>query len=360
MNKKPLLFFSIISLGISGLFLTGCKEEEDTKVPLTYGHVYKENISSVTDLPELKYEDLKSKISHEDSFLLAVYNSTCSCWDNFGPVLTEFINKYHVNVEYIEVSQLANQTEKYGLHTVKGDMPSISVFHKGLLVDQQVYGLNDNKIFRGFSYFEEYINSKVYMPKMYYVEKDVLDSFISLNIDFNLYIARSECPDCQAIDKNVLRAWNEKYVSVTELLYIFDVQPYWASEKAGNTREEVEAYELLKKQYGLTTDNNPDFGYDLYNGAVPTFQRRKGSQINDMSVFLNDTLMKDEKKVSSYFTSERVEKMSYLEGTTLTKVLDGMALTDAQYANWWATYSEEFYETYHYPLANAFINYYVK
>ena len=358
MIKKSLLVFSIISLGISGLFLTGCKEEEDSKVCLTYGHIYKEDIESITSLPELNYEDLKSKIAHQDSFLLAMYNSTCSCWTDFGPVLTEFINKYHVNVEYIEVTQVQNQSEKYGLHTVKGDMPSISIFRKGLLVDQQVYGINDTKIFRDVSHFESYIDSKVYLPKMYYVEKDYLDDLFNSNQTFNLYVGRSECPDCQALDKNVLRVWNEEVKTVNDNLYIFDIQSYYASSYAGSTEEEIAAYQALKDYLGLSNKNNTNLGYET--GMVPTLQRRTGSSITDMAVLYNDSINKDTKKVVSYFTSDRVEKMHFMNKGNFTKVLNGMSLSDEQVANWRSSYRDEFYTKYHDPIAKAFLNTYVK
>ena len=310
-----------------------------------------------------------SKISHKDSFLLAIYNETCTCWQDFAPVLTEFINDKNCNVEYINVNKFIEKDD-LGLYLVKGDLPSLAVYRSGKLAVQSVYLRDDRMMFKQYKgHFDKFIEENVVLPKMYYIEKEDVDSFIAEGKKFNLYLARNECGDCQALDRDVLLPWSNSIDSVANPLYIFDMQQYYALNpnfypiiyKRDATAEEVAKfadYTAIKATYGMADSTNPDFGYDT--GAYPTLQRREGSQIKDMCVVLNDSIDSENKVIKSYFTQERVSKMKYLSNASCQKVLDGMALTDDQIANWRASYKEEYDSTYHYPIAKEFIKYYIE
>lgn len=373
MIKKSVLVFSITALGLALTCLSGCNKDEKDKIAhLSYGHVREHAIADIHEIKELKYDDLKSKILHEESFLLAIYYTECTCWSAYSPILTEYINKYNVDISYIEVNQITNAEDKFGLYTVRRDMPSIAIFSKGKLLDQRINDKNSFKLFQDYSSFETYVNSKVLMPKMYYADEEVVDNAIENNEEFNLYVARSECPDCQDLDNDVLNSWNNRVTTVSSPLYILDLQKYYASKpeapEEGASEEEIRQYEEdlakyniylnKKKKYGLTSDSNVDFGFST--GSVPTLQRRIGNQITDMAVFLNDYLDRENKKIISYFTAERVEKMNFLKNTSLTKVLNGMSVSDEDIANWRQSARDNYNRTYHYPLAEQFIATYVK
>lgn len=355
-NMKKVISACLLSIAIasSSVLFSSCQKQGSGKIHLDFGLIKKESINNITELPELKYNDLLSKISHGDSFLLAIYNEGCGCWTDFQPVLTQFINETHCSVEYINVYEFAGKDE-LGLYLVPSDLPSIAVYEKGQLKIQSVYIRDDRTIFKSYTKFKDFINGNVVLPKMYYIEKDVLDSYIAENKEFNLYIARKECPDCNAVTTDVLYDWSKSVENVENYLYIFDIQEYYPSSTA--TDEQKAYYQEIKDTYGLSDKNNPTFGYST--GMVPTFQRRKGNTIKDMMVVLNDSVDKENSKIKSYFTSERVGQMSFLKDAKIKAILDGMELTAEQVTNW-RSYKAEYYSNYHYPITKLFIETYIK
>ena len=111
MKKKLAPFVCVISLGVSLGFLTGCNgltpSDTNTKTRLDYGVYFHEQLKTIYDIPELNYDDLTSKVNGKKSFILVPYNKGCGCWTDFAPVLTEYMNKYHVKVEYICIDKFS-------------------------------------------------------------------------------------------------------------------------------------------------------------------------------------------------------------------------------------------------------------
>ena len=358
MKKRFCLLFLSSILAASTVLLSSCENSKgDTRIHLDFGEIKANDISNITELPELKYNGLTSKISHGDSFLLAIYNEGCGCWTDFQPVLTEFFNETHTTVEYINVYEFTGKDD-LGLYLEVSDLPSLAVYEQGQLKIQSVYLRDDRMMFKSYTKFKEFIDKNVVLPKMYYVNKDVLDSIIAENKEFNLYIARSACGDCNAVTTEVLYDWSKNTLDVSDILYIFDIQSYYPIKGEDDYDAKLVTYQYIKDYYGLSEANNPTFGYST--GMVPTFQRRKGMEILDMIVVLNDSLDKANKKVTSYFTEERVSHMKFLEGSSLNKtILDGFELNDDQVANW-RVYRSQFNATYHYPIVREFFKAYVK
>ena len=343
-----LLFLSTI-LAASTMIFSGCKNQETSKIRIHYGELVKDNISNITELPKLTYDGLSAKILNNESFLLAIYGEeTCGCWTDYQPVLTAYVNDTHQKIDYISTYDFIGKDNTFGLYLVASDSPSLAVFENGQLKIQSVYLRDDRTMFKSYTKFKEFIDNNVILPKMLYIEKDELDSMIEDNIEFNLYVARSACGDCSAVNRDVLLEWSKSAGDVTDKLYIFDIQQYYGES----------TYQGIKDYYGLSNVNNTILGYGT--GSVPTFQRRKGMDILDMVVVLNDSVDRDNKKVVSYFTEERVNHMNFLKNSSIDpKVLDGFDLTDEQVADW-RNYRSQFYMARHYPIARLFISTYVK
>ena len=235
-------------------------------------------------------------------------------------------------MEYINVYEFLGKDD-LGLYLEASDLPSIAVYERGKLKIQSVYLRDDRMMFKSYSKFREFIDNNVILPKMYYVEKDILDSYIAQDKEFNLYVARSACGDCNAVTTDVLFEWNQNVETVNDQLYVFDIQIYYpinpgsgaTEEQKAKYEEDLRIYQDIKDTYGLSEKNNPTFGYST--GMVPTFQRRKGNTVKDMIVVLNDSVDKENSKVKSYFTSERVGQMSFLKDAKIKTILDGMELT---------------------------------
>lgn len=347
-KKKTWLSLAFIS-ACSLSFLAGCTRTAFTgKVFLDYGVIRDKDIENITDLPELDYNKLKSTIASGESFMLVLYNSGCGCWTDFQPVITRFINDSNVYVKYINVDEFAGESDRFGLYIERVDMPSVALFRRGKLVRQFSYGINDTKMFKNYESFEAFVSENIVLPKMYYLERDVLDSYIAEDKDFVLYIAKGSCHDCRDANSDVLFPWSDNHIASNKYLYIFDIDPYMGTD----------IYQDIKDEYGLSPKYNPVLGYELFGGVVPTFQHRQGGQYLDMISVLNDMAKKDTSTIYSYFTEERVAAMPFLKDSSLTTALNNMSLTSEQVENW-GEYKAEYYRNYHYPILNLFLDTYL-
>ena len=375
MKKGFSLLFLSTLLASSMMVFSGCNKG-DTRVRLHFGEYVDGNISNITEFPKLTYDDLSGKILNQETFMLAIYGEeTCGCWNDYQPVLTEYVNDTHNKIDYISSYDFIGKENTFGLYLVTSDLPSLAVFENGELKIQSVYLRDDRMMFKSYTKFKEFIDKNVILPKMLYVEKDELDSLIEANKEFNLYIARKECGDCSAVTRDVLLDWSRNTEHVSEYLYIFDIQKYYPikpkkddpkyEEKMIKYEIDLATYQEIKDYYGMSPVNNPILGYKT--GSVPTFQRRKGMEILDMIVVINDSvdLSGETKKLSSYFTEERVSHIKFLKDSTIQSVLDGMELSDDLYdvrmynGNKYYVLSDKFRQTYHYPIVKLFIDTYI-
>lgn len=364
--KKSLLFLSVLT----ALTMVSCGESDiDTsKIALDYGHAYKNDFVKEDDIL-IGYETLKKQIRKEESFVLLVFTSGCTCWDHFNPVAIYFMNKYNVKFPAINVRSFDGEPTSYGIYTVASDLPSICFFRRGRLIRQTVYGLQkDKSVFTNAEKFEKFMLDNVYLPKMYYLDKDALDEKITKKEDFNLYVARYECGDCSRVNAEVLYGWSDKNKEKdipNNPLYIFDIEKYRGTED----------YQPIKDAYGLSnTDFNPVFGYNHISkydfltayGMIPTFQRWHNGQIVDMITTLNDYLREDH-TLDSYFTEERVNASPMLSAFGNKYVLNGKTAEDKDIEQYPIPGSEEIYEyvkkdaqaIWHNPIVELYLSTYV-
>ena len=171
-------------------------------------------------------------------------------------------------------------------------------------------------------------------------------------------------PEVNAVKNDVLYDWSKNTIDVSDILYVFDIQEYYAGVNASDDAKAT--YQEIKDYYGLSDKNNPTFGYST--GMVPTFQRRKGMEILDMIVVLNDTVDSsgETKKLSSYFTKARANNIKCLKDSGIQSVLDGMDLSSDLYdekefsGTTYFILNDKFRQTYHYPIFREFFKTYVK
>ena len=361
MMKKKTLIFTFASLGLLSLSLTACIEQPSGpvgKTKIDFGTIRSTPLDSITDQEELTYDELTSMINEKRSFALALYyDSGCSCWINFKPILTDYINDKNVDISYINTSEF-NKKDNFGIYLVKSEMPSIVFFSQGKFSKQVVYGRDGSSIFTDKKKFYGFMEENINLPSMYCLEKNTLEQYIAEEKEMVLYVARSLCNDCGNVNKKYLYNWGQNY-NGAEKLYIFDIQKYQGTDD----------YQTIKNWVGLSTVNNPILGYDT--GMVPTFQKRKGDNILDMIVTNNDSLTvnNETKTLNSYFTSERVANMNFLkEEKQLKTILDKMEVEE-KYATHYVNEEKgidewflktEFYQDYHYPLLNKFFETYFK
>ena len=351
--KKNVLFLSLIPT----LLFTGCNQQsvDKSKIALDYGYIRENRITSWSQFEDLTYDELDALITSttiKSNFVLITYNSiTCGCFINFTRVIMEYANENHVDFYFFDVARFDGHSEKYGIYSATQPMPGICFFRRGKLIRQTIYGKtkeNARKMFSDQDAFNKFMADNIYLPKMYYLDKSVLDEKIANNEEFNLYVARKKCGDCQAINEKVLNPWSTKNKdkTVNDLIYIFDIDPYRGTED----------YQLIKDTYGLSVEGNPTFGFDT--GYIPTFQRRTGSTITDMITVLNDQAT-SENVVVSYFNQARVSASPILKDTGTTFIFDGMHIESSEVEPW-GFVKQDVQLTWHTPIVELYLSTYVK
>lgn len=351
---------AVVLLAIPALLITSCQNQgvDKSKVAIDYGYIRQTPFTDISQFGELSYEKLSGLISQKESFVLVIFGSrTCGCWEHFSPLLVQYANEYHVQVKVIDANTLEGK-KSFGLYAVYDQMPSIAFFRRGKFVRQTVYyklDENNRRMFSHYDEFVEYMNKNIYLPKMYYLDKEVLDNKISSGEEFSLYVARGECGDCKAINYNTLYTWSDKNKVASKELYIFDIDPWRPARDDPDYDEKMVIYNAIKTEYGLSEEGSAEFGWDT--GYVPTFQKRTGSMITDMITVLNDHA--EEGIVTSYFTEARIASSPILRDTGNKYLFNGKEVSGSEVEPW-GSVIQSLQLKWHSPIVNLFLDTYVK
>ena len=360
--KKRLLLLPILTLS---MFLSSCEKE---KVQLTYGTYIDQTIFT---LKELDTAELHNRLYNEnETLLLATYHGEksegCLCWTTFENVVARYMNTYHEQVYIYNVENVDDSLQ--GLHIDSSDdgRPDLYIFQGTKRITRFCYPkMQDHKIFEDLT--GEYMYNKVHeyikSPSMYYVSEDYLDSKIGEKKD-NLAVLfmRNGCGDCQYVIPNVIIP----YIStnaLTRKILIYDLQDaYDLSKKETATEEEKAIYQIIKNKYGLSESANEKFGY--HNGVVPTFQYYEKGELKDATIYFNDVVSKKDDGTfyifDSFYSEERVKKLSYLTYCSFQTVLKGMTISEGVLQTKTGDYywAQEEAAKYHTPILKAFLEYY--
>lgn len=354
--KKFRLLLALPLLSAS-LFSSACSF--NSKIKLIYGDLH---IETYVDLP---YLDLQSKISNEETFMLAVEpTSACSCWSDFRAILNEYIPENHVIVYHMKYENFYNQ-ETYGLNLRNG-YTTFAIFESGKLKQNLI---SDNqKIFHDADAFEEYMENTVELPHYIYVNLDDVKEIRSGNKPTMIYFARSNCPDCSYVDKYFLKEYAERR-PIRQDMFILDCESLGIreyDEQGHLTPESAIAWQAFKDEMGLSTVNNEHFGYST--GFVPTFlivhSSRGEISYDTGAVYFNDSIALEDGKYivkDSYYTEERLPDLEHLTNFAGTKVLKGLEipLEDIEQHGEYYAWKQEAAAKYHSPLLKQFLNYWL-
>ena len=129
----------------------------------------------------------------------------------------------------------------------------------------------------------------------------------------------------------------------------------------------AEQWQTFKDDYGLSNKHNPVYGYNT--GYVPTFLYINGyltgAQYLSGCVVFNDTVVEQDSKyvvTDSYYTSERLGSLTYLDSSVQTRILKGKTLGSKdvtvypEYGNYVA-WNHESAEQYHNVFVEKFLDY---
>ena len=361
MKKKSLL---IPLLPI--MLLTACRPADNTKS--TYRLTYGSQIEVVADdLEELSSDELSAKTDRNECFILAVYqgeySQDCLCWVTFKTVIANYISNYHGLVYLFNAQEQTNSVKDLNIKKIKESTPMLYVFNGNKQVVSYSYNKAKDKVLFNDTTakaMDSALRKHLKDPKMFYVDKAVLDKKIESKESFAVAYIRNACEDCKYVIPNVIIPYIYEREYSTKDIYIIDLQYYYDLQNL----PEISSipYDNIKECYKLTESANSSFGYG--RGVVPTIQYYEEGELSDSTVYFNDKIAQKEDGSyyvsDSFYSQERLTSIKYANNVE-KNVLKGMTLSNDEVIS----YNGEFYwlqekaAVYHTPLLEAFLNKYV-
>lgn len=356
MKKFPLVL-SLPILATSMMVLSGCSSSE--KIDLMYGD------ANATTVESISYEVLKEKVDSKETFLLVVqYSDGCACWAREAkPTLEKYIEEKHVVVYHIKLEQLDAGGSRFDMTIVTGNV-TFAIFEEGVV--KHCVTTQDNETLKKIDAFKSYFEELVNLPRIYYVTIDNVDKMYRADETNIIYFYRKTCGDCSYLNTHYLKTWSKEHPNYKKNIYILDCDvPDIRYDDEGNYNEEQ--WFTFKHDYGLSTKNNPDYGFD--GGYVPTFLLVKGSTAGptylSASVTFNDSVEEINGQyvvTNTYYSEARLPKLEYIDDSVETKVLEKMVLTSEdvtvypEYGNY-ISWNHGSAEKYHNVFTEKFLDY---
>ena len=364
MNKRRVVLLPLLTLCFS---LSSCKSD---KVQLTYGTYINQTIFS---LQELTHQELYDRLYNENETLIVAayqgeYSQDCTCWATFENIVAKYMNTYHEKVYVFNTQNQDESIKDFKLDFNENGKPTLYIYKGKKKVMQFFYSkMQHNKIFEDTTaeYMYEQVHKYIKAPAMYYVDQAYIDNKLSeKKDDLAVLYVRQGCSDCQYVLPKVIIPYINEHELGKQIL-IYDLQKEYELSKTENATEEEKAiYQGIKDKYGLSASSNEIFGYQ--KGVVPTLQFYEKGELKDATIYFNDVVSQKEDGSfflsDSYYSSERLNSLSYLKGYDFPTVLKDMVINSESVlqtktgAFYW---SQEEAAKYHTPILRAFLDYYM-
>lgn len=339
MKKLCKLLVPFLVLGAS--VLTGC--DKDKRAFLSFGDVHAKTFTSITT------DNLNDHIENEESFLLVVNSTTCGCWSDFQQVLVPYISENKVicyQISYEEYTKLGAD-ERHGLTSLAKGSTTFAIFKNGKLKKSISTG-KQSKIMYNYENFSNFINENAVLPKCFFITKDDVSTIKASGKNAVIYFERSGCGDCNALNPTILASYVKSHKDMNNL-YVLDCEEYYRKSNAAD----YDSYVSFKNEMGMASEyktvagNNPIYGYG--GGVFPFFSYIENGTYASGAVAYNDVVTKENDKyviVDSYYTEERVSKVSYTDTVLKGKEIPEKELDKfpSGYVSWKHEYANKHYE----------------
>ena len=337
--KKWIKFLLPFIVGTTPI-LSSCKS--DTRAYIEYGDPF------ATESKEIELSELRAKIDNKETFLFIVNSTTCGCWRDFEAVINDFIATNKVPCFRVEYNTIKDVYMTFGIEYINRSTTTFVIYENGE-VKQTINSNDHTNIMKDKKEFAKYMSESVILPGCYLISKEQYQSIKDSDKNAVIYFLRSECGDCKAINPGILK----KYVTAHQganKIYCVDCQPYWRAPNA----EDYQSYLDTKDKLGLSTKNNPTFGYGA--GVFPYFTYIESGAYKSGAVIYNDTITQEGNKyviTESYYSKERVENLSYTK-----TVLQGKALRESQVnIGYGISWKHENADKYYEGILKSFLDY---
>lgn len=283
--------------------LTACNNQDKTML--------EGNLDNTT-IVELSSEELKDKITNEESFVLIILLPFCSSCENFkNNVINPYILETKATIYGIYSNKL-NDNDEYKNKPSFKYAPCILIYKNGENINKINYSETKDE-FSSKEAFSKHIEKYFTSPKILNISEETLDNKILNKENFILYIGWNKCGDCVKIKNNVLDSYLKNNKN-NKIIYYLETNKYRENRPLSKpiltenaTDEEKVQYEHDLKNWNNWIDFATKYQFNTYNdGKVPTLQYYENGTLKEMVVYLNDVI-KDDIVVDSYY-SELINK----------------------------------------------------
>ena len=259
---------------VAAFLLVGCScKKNNDKVSLQVGD------ATVTSYITITGEQINSKISNKDSFLLFVYQEGCYGCRAFKPIVENVVKEK--NLQIYAVDFWNGLKSDHELRNLVEYTPTIILYEEGeldILIDPN----KNSEYFADKDGFVSFLNKYTNMPTLYYISKEQLDEKIANDESFIVYYSRKSCSDCSYLNQHYLKEYLKKNYN-TKYFYVIETDSEGIRFTDGVYNEDQ--WVNFKNSYGLSNVNNP-LGHGV--GYVPTLQYYEDGEIKEMMVYFND------------------------------------------------------------------------
>lgn len=254
--KCKLFFISILCLSL----FTSCNNKSNKAI------IEREEGIQTT----ININSLKTKLNNSQSFILFIYQNSCSCSKNSRKLLNNIVVKKQIRI--YEIEQTVYEKSEYSSKiTLKEDgYPQFLIFNNGYNKNNFI-AINFDKHFgneidapnneESINTVLDYIEKYAFLDSPFFEETDEsIKEKINNKESFYLYFKRNSCSDCKRFNSLFLDKWiinnKENYI-----IYTIDIDLYKDSDPIKN-----------------------DYGFE----RVPTIQKYQNGSLVDMAVIYND------------------------------------------------------------------------
>ena len=318
--------------------LFSCKnsgKNKSNKIILDFGQF---NSSEVTRIDNIEFQTLADD-AKLGNFMIIISSNTCTCWREFKPLIEKYIKNNNLICYEIPYNVFADLAPTYSM-IVSSSTTTLAIFENGKVKYTLKSGINEEM--DDYKKLEKFLDSTIEKPGCYLVNEEDINTIKNSDKSAVIYYEKSGCGDCSYINPRMLRTYVKNHKDMNPI-YVLDCQSWVGKED----------YQNKKDEYGLSSVNNPLFGYDT--GYFPFFSYLENGKYKSGCVIFNDEV-EGSVVTNSYFNSERVKNLEYTNTVIQGKeLLDDDIKRFEENSFWKQDSAAKVYE----PILNDFLNYYL-
>ena len=275
--RKTLLVGLALGLGLLGIAGCGSKSglKQDEKIIL----LGQKDVASMTTISA---DDLNTKITNDESFVLMIGSKSCTSCIAFKPIINEYIAETGSIIYLVETNVSSIIDYQY--------TPTLAIFKDGEVVskiDPSTKGYD--KVFTNLDSLSDYIASYCVVAPQVLVSIDQLREMIANDESFTIYYSWNACGDCTYLYTHFLEDYYRDNASKQQPLYMIETAEWRTGKPSTEPKVGDADYDTAILAWNKWKNFATEFQFvSYYGGKVPTLQYYSKGEMSEMFVYLND------------------------------------------------------------------------